>query len=117
MDKLRLHHLQFETYLGVYDWEQSQRQAVIIDLDLAIDTFALAQHDDITQAIDYTEIRTGLEAFLVDKHTYLLETLAQHIADFIQEQLAPHHLSLQVTKPQALKQGTVSVCLERSSVE
>ncbi len=116
MDTLKIYNLTFETFLGIHEWEQTSRQNVVVNLDLIIDADILAKEDNIEQAINYDEVIAMLKTFLYDRHTQLLETLTQQMAELVMTHKNVQQLRIQVIKPQALTQGQVSVSIERSNV-
>ena len=52
-DKILIHGLRVETVIGVYDWERTIRQPLVIDLELATDASGAAATDQISHALDY----------------------------------------------------------------
>ncbi|MDG1387948.1 MAG: FolB domain-containing protein, partial [Halioglobus sp.] len=53
MDIVYIEGLKTDAVIGVYDWERSIRQTLVLDLELASDNRAAAATDGIADAVDY----------------------------------------------------------------
>lgn len=118
MDSVFIRQLELHTVIGVYDWEKSIRQRVLIDLDLFIDVQAAATNDELAKTIDYRALSDRLLAFAESSQCDLIETLANAIADIVMLEFKPTGLILWVHKPDAVQQAqTVGIRLRRGQVE
>lgn len=86
---------------GVYDFERSGSQVFSADLTLYVDSRLAAQTDDVRNTVDYSALAEEAVGILTGTPVYLLETLADRLA-----QMAlgyPHVFSVEVTvhKPMA----------------
>lgn len=114
MDIVYISQLRIDTYIGVHDWEQRQRQAVVIDLELGTDIAHTAATDDLQTTADYAAISARLLAMIENQHFRLLETLAEQIAQVLRDEFAVGWLRLRLGKPGAVPQaGDVGVIIER----
>src|SRR5579885_2064616 len=86
MDILYIHDLRIDTVIGVYDWERRIRQTVVFDIDLGVDVRKAAASDAIGDAVDYGEVAQRVIAFVEASHFTLVETLAEKVAEFIQNE-------------------------------
>ncbi len=100
--------------IGVYDWERSIRQALVIDLELASDNRAAAATDAIEQAVDYDAISGRVLAYVRDSEFQLIETLAERLAELVLREFDVSWLRIEVAKPGAVKDAdSVGVVIER----
>ena len=113
-DKVCLHELKADTFVGTYDWEQQKRQQVVLDITLTYDCHAAAQADDLTQALDYEQLASRIVSFLKAGRFRLLERLAEQIAELILKEFPVEAVNLQVSKPCAVEQAqAVSIHISR----
>ncbi len=115
MDKIFIKELTAETTIGIFNWERDTRQKVIIDLEIEVDASTAASTDSISDALDYSEISQELLTHIEASDCFLVETLAEQLADIILEKFKVAWVRLRLTKPEALtKASGVGVLIERS---
>lgn len=114
MDIVFLTGLRVETTIGIYDWEKSIRQPVILDLEMAADVAQAAATDDIAQALDYKAVAQRLKVFIRAARFELVETLAEACVTLVREEFAVPWVRLRLNKIGALSDVTdVGVVIER----
>ncbi len=114
MDLVYIEGLRVETIIGIYDWEREVRQVVILDLQMGVDIQAAAENDDIEHALNYKAVSDRLLAFIEGSAFLLLETMAEQIAELLQDEFGVRWLRLKLGKPGAVPQAqTVGVQIER----
>ena len=67
--------------IGIYDHERANKQTVMIDVEVVVDSKAEPQSDAIGEGLDYDMIRDGVLALCQAHHYDLQETLARAIFD------------------------------------
>lgn len=118
MDIIYLHELTIGTVIGVFDWERHIKQAVTLDLDMAIDTRKAAASDNIAHTLDYKAVAKRLVEFVGDSKFQLVETLAERVAEIVLEEFGVVWLRLRVNKPGAVRGAVdVGVIIERGRRE
>ena len=114
MDIVYIKGLRADTVIGVYEWERSVRQNVVLDLELASDNRRAAAGDRIEDAVDYAAISARLLSFTEESEFELIETLAERLAAILLDEFAVPWLRLRLAKPGAVAQaGEVGVVIER----
>lgn len=114
MDIVYITGLRADTVIGVYAWERSIRQTVLLDLEMASDNRGAAGTDQIEQALDYAAIAKQLVSFVEGSEFQLIETLAERVAELVMREFAVPWLRLRLSKPTALAQAReVGVVIER----
>jgi dihydroneopterin aldolase len=101
MDIVYIRELEIRTIIGVFDWERDQRQVVSLDLELGTDNRAAAT-DSIDKALDYKAVSKRLIDFVENSEFFLVETLAERIADILLKEFKVPWLKLRVGKPGAV---------------
>jgi len=116
MDIVFLHGLRIETVIGVYDWEKTIRQPVVLDLDMATDVARAAATDRIEDALDYKAVAKRLKEFVAASRCELVETLAERCAQLVREEFGVSWVRLRLDKTGAVTDaGAVGVVIERGT--
>lgn len=116
MDIVFIEGLEIETIIGIYDWEREVKQIVRIDLEMAWDNKPAAQSEDIAKALNYKDVSKRLIGFIGDSEFLLVETMAEAIAEIIQNEFSVQWLSLKLSKPGAIRGAkAVGVKIERGN--
>jgi dihydroneopterin aldolase len=114
VDIVYIKGLRADTVIGVYDWERSVRQQLVLDLELASDNRRAAAGDCIEDALDYAAIAARLLAYIEESEFQLIETLAERLADILRDEFAVSWLRLRLAKPGAVARAAeVGVVIER----
>ena len=83
MDIIFIKDLRILTIIGIYDWERTTKQDVLLDLDMAFDISTAAATDRIDSALDYKAVSKRVVAFVEAAQFQLVETLAEKVAQII----------------------------------
>jgi dihydroneopterin aldolase len=88
MDIVYIEGLRVDTVIGVYDWERTIQQTVVIDLQMTTDIALAARDDDLAFTLDYGAIADRVTAFVAASRFQLLESLAEAIASLVLAEFA-----------------------------
>ena len=114
MDIIFIRGLRIETIVGIYAWERTAKQTVVLDVEMATDIRNAALSQSVTDTLDYHAIAMRLTAFIQAEKFLLLETLAEYCAELLQREFGIAWLRLCVTKPTAVASAQgVGVQIER----
>lgn len=114
MDIVYIRELRAATVIGVYDWERSVRQIVVLDLELAADNRRAAASDRVGDAMDYAALSARVLAYIEESEFQLIETLAEQVAALVMAEFGVPWLRLRLAKPGAVAQARdVGVLIER----
>lgn len=114
MDAITIENFRADTTIGVHDWEQQQKQPIIVNLRLECDCQEAADSDNIADALDYFTLTEHLKAFLAHNKCALIEYLAQQLIDEIFKVFPKvMAIDLHLQKPEAIKNALVGVKLHR----
>lgn len=114
MDIVYIRELEVRTIIGIYDWEREQRQVVSMDLEMASDIAAAAATDSIEQALDYKSVAKRIIDFVENSEFFLVETLAERVAEIVLNEFGVPWMKLRLGKPGAVTGSRdVGVVIER----
>lgn len=114
MDTVYIRALRIETLIGIYDWERSVRQEVVLYLEMAADIRRAAASRDIADALDYAAISQRLVDFVGSGSFLLIETLAEQCAELVMREFGVRWLRLRLAKPTAVAAAQeVGLVIER----
>jgi dihydroneopterin aldolase len=114
MDIVFIRQLQIETVIGIYDWERTIKQTIVLDLEMATDIRRAASSESIDHALNYHAISVRLDEFVGGQKFLLIETIAEHCAELVMREFQVPWLRLTVIKPTAVPAAReVGVVIER----
>lgn len=114
MDIIFLGGLEIETVIGIYDWERTIKQKIILDIEMAFDIKKAAQTDDIAYTLDYKAVSDRIATFAEASEYYLVETLAEEIARIILTEFPTPWVKITLNKIGAVSRARdVGIIIER----
>lgn len=114
MDIIFLHDLKIETVIGIWDWERKIKQTVVINLEMAADIRTAAASDNVDDTLNYKAVAKRLQQFVGDSEFQLVETLAEEIAQIVNNEFGVPWVKVRVSKPGAIRGARdVGVLIER----
>ena len=114
MDFMFIRALKIPTIIGTHVWERQMQQTVVLDLEIAIDAALVAQKNDLSTGIDYSTVAEAVSEFVKNSDFFLLESLAQAIAQLILERFKAPRVKLSLAKPGAIPNAQAAgVVIER----
>jgi len=117
MDRIFIKGLTIQTIIGIYDWERTTKQRVVLDLEMSADIAKAAETEDINSTLNYKSLSDELKNSIENSSFKLIETMAEHICAFIIEEFQVHWVRLTLHKPDALDGDTdVGVVIERGTL-
>lgn len=114
MDIVYIRELEVETVIGIYDWERNIRQKVVLDIEMQSDIYKASTSDSIEDALNYKAVSKRLVGFIEASEFFLVETLAEKVAEIVICEFNVPWMKLRLSKPGAVS-GTrdVGVIIER----
>ena len=115
MDIVFIEALEIECVIGIYDWERTITQKVVLDIEMAFDNRAPAASDDIALTLNYKDVSKRLIDYVGQSGFGLVETLAERCAEIILSEFNVSQVRLKLSKPGAVRGArAVGVIIERS---
>lgn len=116
-DRVLIEGLTVLTTIGVYDWEKTIKQKLIVDLEMAWDNQPAGSSDDVSLCLDYFLVSQAITTFIENSQFELIESVAEQVAELIIQQFLVDWLKVKVSKPSAIVNASnVAVVIERSKV-
>ena len=113
-DRIFISDLLVRGIVGINDDERRERQDVLVNLVLWVDTRAAADSDDIGAAVNYRSVAKRIIEHVEGGAPLLVERLAAEIARLVLEGFAVERVRVRVEKPGALRFArSVGVEIER----
>lgn len=115
MDKIFIHGLEILVLIGIHPHERTQKQSILLDLELGVDIGLASTSDSIAQTVDYDSLIHQVKTYASDTAFLLIESLAEHIAQFILKKFNVLWLRLCLTKPNAaVNVKKIGIIIERT---
>ena len=106
--------LEVEALLGIYPEEKTNRQRVVINIDLSVKEGDNPLSDDIRNVVSYEIVVKKVDAIIAKGHIGLAETLAELIAAACLKDKRVMAARVRVEKPNVIKKArSVGVEIER----
>lgn len=114
-DRIIIKDLFLRTIIGINDDERSNRQDVLINLELETDTRAAGKSDRIEDAVNYKTITKQVIDLIEGSRYFLVEKMAEEIAQLCLADRRVNRVKVTIEKPAALRFArSVGVSIERS---
>lgn len=113
--KVFVRGLVIDAFIGAYESEQGAPQPVEIDFEADVVEPANPVSDRLEDVVCYDRMTQGIRAIIAEGHIKLVETLAERIADLVLSHPMVLSVSVQVIKPNAIKDANaVGVTIQRT---
>lgn len=115
MDKIVIKDLLLRGIIGVNDDERSNKQDILINLVIFVDTRKAGVSDKIADAVNYRTITKRIVRHVEASEDYLVEKLVNDIARIVLTEFNVEKVVARVEKPGALRFAkSVGIEIERS---
>ncbi|AIU71631.1 dihydroneopterin aldolase [Hafnia alvei FB1] len=114
MDIVFIEELTVITTIGVYDWEQTIRQKLVFDVELAWDNRKAALSDDVADCLSYADVSDAIIKHVEPNQFALVERVAEEVAMMLMDKFNSPWVRIKVSKPGAVAHAkSVGVQIER----
>lgn len=103
MDRIIIRDLRVRCIIGINDDERRDKQDVIINISLYADLSKAGRSDRTEDTIDYRAVKKRILNMAESSHYYLIEALAEAVADLCLHNPAVNEVTVTVDKPYALR--------------
>lgn len=115
MDYLTINDLRVSGAHGHYDHERVKEQDFLVSLTVGAHLLRAGQSDALIDTIDYDVLkRIVLETFARESR-YLVESLAETIAERILTETSALEVSISIQKTQVWESGVPGICITRKA--
>ncbi len=116
-DIVFINGLAIDATIGVYDWERTIKQRLVLDLDMYFDIKPAASSDDLSHTLDYSAVSQRIISFVEASSYQLLEALAEQVASIVMAEFSVSGLRLRINKPGAVPEASgVGLLIVRGEV-
>ena len=102
MDIVFIEELTVITTIGVYDWEQTIRQKLVFDVELAWDNRKAALSDDVADCLSYADVSEAIIKHVEPNQFALVERVAEEVAMMLMDKFNSPWVRIKVSKPGAV---------------
>lgn len=114
MDIIFLGGLEIETVIGIYDWERTIKQKIVLDIEMAFDIKKAAITDDISYTLDYKAVSDRVVDFVESSKYLLVETLIEEISKILLNEFPTPWVKITLNKKGAISRARdVGIIIER----
>lgn len=103
MDRILIKDLALRCIIGINDDERREKQDVVINIVLSADLRKPGKSDNFADTVDYSAIKKRVLAIVEDSRFFLVEALAERIAELCLEYPLVQQAQVTVEKPSALR--------------
>jgi FolB domain-containing protein len=103
MDRILIRDLLVRCIIGIDEAERREKQDVVINIALSTDLSQPGRSDRFEDAVDYRSIKKRILSVVEKSEYYLVEALAERIAQVCLENPAVQEAQVTVEKPSALR--------------
>ncbi len=117
-DQIEIQDLLLRCIIGINDTERKAKQDVLINIVMWTDIRAAAARDDIRETVNYRTVTKQIVEHVEGSQYFLVETLAERIADICLQDPRVSRVRVSVEKPGALRFArSVGVRIERERTQ
>lgn len=114
MDFIHIRNLKLDTLVGVNPAERKQKRKVKINIQLGCDLRKAGVSDDLRDTVDYKTIENKVTAVITNNEFYLIERMAEVIAEICLETIGVEQVKVNVEKAGTLENAkSAMVQIER----
>jgi len=103
MDRIFIKDLLARCIIGINDDERREKQDVLINVTLHVDSSKAGASDRFEEAVDYRSIKKEIFSMVEGSSFFLVEKLAQETADICLAKPGVEQVQVLVEKPSALR--------------
>lgn len=116
MDRIFIRNLKLPVIIGTLPHERKHPQSITIDLEFCYDMRNAGKNDSLDDAVDYSAVEQRVISIVSASSFYLLEALAERIAQAVLEFRPVESVKVRLEKPAAaIRAQAVAVEIERSA--
>ena len=103
LDRIHIRDLRARCIVGIHAEEREKKQDVSIHLTLWADLRRAGQTDDLGDTVDYRELKAAVMEMVEASSYFLVERLAERIAEIALARAGVQRVTVLVEKPGALR--------------
>jgi len=103
LDRIHIRDLTVRCIIGIYPEERREKQDVVVNITLEANLRAACQSDRLDDTVDYKGLKRRIIAMIESSSRFLIERLAQDVAELCLAEPKVTRVTVSVDKPGALR--------------
>lgn len=112
-NRIFVRNLQLQARIGVYAWEKTSPQPLVLDIECALPSSMACYTDRLENTVDYGAMVERLRVLALERHCDLVEAMAESMANIIRFEFGVPWLRLTLTKTAPIPGVEVGITIER----
>ncbi|MBL8014124.1 MAG: dihydroneopterin aldolase [Candidatus Omnitrophica bacterium] len=100
---IRITDLALKTIIGIFDWERTRKQEVVINVELHFNAAKAVKSDNVKDTVDYKAITKNIIRHVEDSEYFLIEKMASEVLKIVLLDPKVKKAKVRVDKPGALR--------------
>lgn len=110
---IRITDLSLKAIIGIFDWERTRKQKVIINVEIIFNASKASKSDKVKDTVDYKTITKKIIKHVETSKYFLIERMADQVLRIVMTDPKVKSAKVRIDKPGALRFArSVSVELE-----
>lgn len=101
-DQVYVQGLVVPTLIGVYDFERTAPQDLLLDLTLEYNCRPAGESDDLESALDYDRLSRRIRSWAAEQSFALIETFGEQLCHLIHDEFGIVRVDCRINKPAAV---------------
>jgi dihydroneopterin aldolase len=115
MDHIHIDNLRFRAKHGVYANERSTEQEFTVSVRLGVEVPQAGKSDELADTVNYQVVKDCIQEVIEGNSRYLIEKLAEEMAEKILEDKRIKTVELTICKPEVWENGTPGITILRAN--
>lgn len=103
LGKIFIRDLLLRCVIGINEFERKEKQDVVVNVEIWSDLTSAAKTDNIKETVDYKEINKNIIKLVENSKFFLVEALAENVAQVCMRNQQVRKVRVTVEKPGALR--------------
>ncbi len=103
LGKIFIRDLLLRCVIGINEFERKEKQDVVVNVEIWSDLTSAAKTDNIKETVDYREINKNIIKLVENSKFFLVEALAENVAQVCMRNQQVRKVRVTVEKPGALR--------------
>ncbi len=100
---IHIKNLRLRAIIGLNDWERTNKQEVVINVEIEFDGSQVSQSDNIEDTVNYRSVSKRIIAEVEQTNFQMLEKLAAHVLSLVAADSRVTFARVEVDKPRSLR--------------
>ena len=103
MATIRITDLILKTIIGIFDWERTRKQKVVINVEITFNAAKAVKSDKVKDTVDYKAITKKIIKHVEASQYFLIEKMADQVLKIVLDDPKVKSAKVRIDKPGALR--------------